>query len=93
MVRVVSSTSAARRLDAAHAFLASCLPAADVTIVGASRGAADDFVLEDVAGPGLLRREAAAANYRAQADLLQAQLTHLLAQAELEQTIGRTPGQ
>jgi hypothetical protein len=39
------------------------------------------------------RRQATAANYRAQADLLQAQLAHLLAQAELEQTIGRTPGQ
>jgi hypothetical protein len=29
----------------------------------------------------------------AQADQLQAQLSHLLAQAELEQTIGRTPEQ
>ncbi len=38
------------------------------------------------------KRQASAANYRAQADLLQAQLAHLLAQAELEQTIGRTPG-
>ena len=43
MVRVVSSTSAARRLAAAHLFLAECPPAAEVTIVGASRGAADDF--------------------------------------------------
>ena len=40
-----------------------------------------------------VRRQAAAASYRAQADLLQAQLAHLLAQAELEQTIGRTPGE
>jgi outer membrane protein TolC len=39
------------------------------------------------------RRQASAANYKAQADLLQAQLAHYLAQAELEQTIGRTPGQ
>jgi hypothetical protein len=39
------------------------------------------------------QRQASAESYRAQADLLQAQLTHLLAQAELEQTIGRTPGQ
>ena len=39
------------------------------------------------------RRQAAAATYRAQADMLQAQLAHLLAQAELEETIGRTPGQ
>src|SRR5262249_32260512 len=46
-------------------------------------------------GVGLVSatRQASAANYRAQADLLQAQLAHLLAQAELEQTIGRTPGQ
>jgi outer membrane protein TolC len=39
------------------------------------------------------RRQASAASYRAQADLLQAQLMHLLARAELEQTIGRTPGE
>jgi outer membrane protein TolC len=39
------------------------------------------------------RRQASAASYRAQADLLQAQLAHMLARAELEQTIGRTPGQ
>ena len=43
MFRVVSSTSAARRLEAAHQFLADYLPAAEVTIVAASRGAADDF--------------------------------------------------
>ncbi len=39
------------------------------------------------------RRQASAASYRAQADLLQAQLAHLLARAELEQAMGRTPGQ
>jgi outer membrane protein TolC len=39
------------------------------------------------------RRQASAASYKAQADLLQAQLANLLAKAELEQTIGRTPGQ
>jgi outer membrane protein TolC len=39
------------------------------------------------------RSQASAANYRAQADLLQAELANLLARAELEQTIGRTPGQ
>jgi outer membrane protein TolC len=39
------------------------------------------------------RRQASTAIYKAQADLLQAQLAHLLARAELEQTIGRTPGQ
>jgi outer membrane protein TolC len=38
------------------------------------------------------RRQASAANYRAQADLLQAQLAHLLAGAELEEAAGRTPG-
>jgi outer membrane protein TolC len=38
------------------------------------------------------RRQSAAASYRAQADLLQAQLGHLLAEAELEQASGRTPG-
>jgi outer membrane protein TolC len=38
-------------------------------------------------------RQATAATYRARADLLQAQLAHMLAQAELEQVIGRTPGQ
>jgi outer membrane protein len=37
-------------------------------------------------------RKASAASYKAQADLLQAQLGYLLANAELEQTIGRTPG-
>lgn len=38
-------------------------------------------------------RQASAANYKAQADLLQAQLGYLFANAELEQVIGRTPGQ
>jgi outer membrane protein TolC len=38
------------------------------------------------------RSQASAATYKAQADLLQAELAHLLANAELEQTIGRTPG-
>jgi outer membrane protein TolC len=38
------------------------------------------------------RRQASAARYKAQADLLQASLAHLLAQAELEQAVGRTPG-
>ncbi len=43
MLRVITSTSASARLEAAHAFLASRPPAAEVVIVGASRGAADDF--------------------------------------------------
>jgi len=38
------------------------------------------------------RRHAAAGTYKAQADFLQASLGHLLAWAELEQTIGHTPG-
>ena len=38
------------------------------------------------------QRQASAASYKSQADLLQAQLAHLLARAELEQTTGRTPG-
>ena len=38
------------------------------------------------------RRQASAASYKAQADLLQAQLAYLLAGAELEQAVGRTPG-
>jgi outer membrane protein TolC len=38
------------------------------------------------------RRQASAASYKAQADLLQAQLAFLLAGAELEQAAGRTPG-
>jgi len=37
-------------------------------------------------------RHAAAANYKAKADLLQAQLGYLFAWAELERTVGRTPG-
>lgn len=37
------------------------------------------------------RRAASSASYKAQADLLQAQLAYMLAQAELQQTIGRTP--
>ncbi len=39
------------------------------------------------------RRQASASNYKAQAGLLQAQLAYMLAEAELQQTIGRTPGQ
>ena len=38
------------------------------------------------------RRRASAANYKAQAELLQASLGYLLARAELEQALGRTPG-
>src|SRR5262249_30642426 len=37
-------------------------------------------------------RRASAANYKAKADLLQATLGYVLAHAELERTVGRTPG-
>ncbi len=40
-----------------------------------------------------IRRAASAASYKARADLLQAQLAYMLANAELQQTIGRTPGE
>jgi len=43
MIRAVTSTSAAVRLDAARAFLAARPPAAETVVVGASRGAADDL--------------------------------------------------
>lgn len=43
MLRIVSSTSAARRLAAAQQFLADRPPGSEVVIVGASRGAADDL--------------------------------------------------
>ena len=42
-LRVVTSTSATTRLEAAQQFLHSRLPASEVVIVGASRGAADDL--------------------------------------------------
>ena len=38
------------------------------------------------------RRQATAATYKAEAEMLQASLGYLLAWAELEQTVGRTPG-
>jgi outer membrane protein TolC len=38
------------------------------------------------------RRQAIAATYKAEAEYLQAKLGHLLAWAELEQAVGRTPG-
>jgi CRISPR/Cas system-associated exonuclease Cas4 (RecB family) len=44
MLRVVSSTSAAVRLGAAREHLRTRHPAAEYVVVGASRGAADDFV-------------------------------------------------
>jgi CRISPR/Cas system-associated exonuclease Cas4 (RecB family) len=47
-MRVVLSSSAAVRLDAARTFLASHPPGSEVVIIGASRGAADDLA-RDVA--------------------------------------------
>jgi hypothetical protein len=43
MIRIVTSTSAAVRLAAAREFLSARHPAAEAVVVGASRGAADDF--------------------------------------------------
>src|SRR4249920_1349061 len=42
-MRIITSTSAAARLDAARAFLGGRPPATELVIVGASRGAADDL--------------------------------------------------
>jgi ATP-dependent helicase/nuclease subunit B len=44
MLRAITSTSAAVRLDAAAAFLRQFPPSTEVVVVGATRGAADDFV-------------------------------------------------
>jgi len=44
MLRVISSSSAAARISAARRFVAEYPPAAEIVIVSASRGAADDFV-------------------------------------------------
>jgi hypothetical protein len=43
MLRVLTSASAAARLEAAERFLADRSPSAECVIVGASRGAADDL--------------------------------------------------
>jgi hypothetical protein len=45
-VRVITSTSAAVRLEAARAFLGGRPPGTELLIVGASRGAADDLARE-----------------------------------------------
>jgi hypothetical protein len=44
MLRVVTSTSAAARLAVARSFLEQLPPATEAIVVGATRGAADDFV-------------------------------------------------
>jgi ATP-dependent helicase/nuclease subunit B len=46
LMRVVLSSSAAVRLEAARGFLGGHLPGSEVVIVGASRGAADDLARE-----------------------------------------------
>jgi ATP-dependent helicase/nuclease subunit B len=82
MFRIVSSTSSAHRLDAAYAFIAAHPPAAAITIVGASRGAADDFV------------RAAARRSGATFGLSRFSLTELAAHAALVRQSGlrRLPG-
>lgn len=52
MLRVISSSSAAARLAGAAAFLAEVTPDTEVVVVGASRGAADDFVRSVARGRG-----------------------------------------
>src|SRR5262249_30491648 len=52
MFRVVISTSAAARLTAARSFLETLPPAAEAVVVGAPRGAADDFVRTIAAARG-----------------------------------------
>ena len=52
MLRVVISTSAATRLAAARSFLERVPPAAEAVVVGATRGAADDFVRAIAAARG-----------------------------------------
>ena len=44
MLRAITSTSAAVRLEAARRFLEHLPPSTEVVVVGATRGAADDFV-------------------------------------------------
>lgn len=51
-MRIVLSTSAAIRLDAARQFVLESPPAAEVLVIGATRGAADDFVREVAAARG-----------------------------------------
>jgi CRISPR/Cas system-associated exonuclease Cas4 (RecB family) len=81
-VRVITSTSAFARLEAARAFLSRRQPSSEVVIVGASRGAADDLAravaLESGAVFGLSRFS----------------LTEIAARAAAERMahVGRAPG-
>src|SRR5262245_61051171 len=52
MLRVITATSAMARLKAAADFLAHRPPSSEVVIVGASRGAADDFARSIARGEG-----------------------------------------
>jgi ATP-dependent helicase/nuclease subunit B len=52
MLRVITSTSAAARLDAARELLGRRPPASELVVVGASRGAADDFARTIARGAG-----------------------------------------
>src|SRR5262245_36818335 len=52
MLRIITSTSAAARLDHAHRFLQSHPSPAEVVIIGASRGAADDLARRLAVGRG-----------------------------------------
>ena len=52
MLRVVTSTSAAARLAAARSFLEQLPPTTEAVVVGATRGAADDFVRAIAAARG-----------------------------------------
>jgi CRISPR/Cas system-associated exonuclease Cas4 (RecB family) len=82
MVRVVTSTSAAARLDAVARFLGQHPPAAEIVVIGASRGAADD----------LARRVARAAG--ATFGIARFSLTELAARAAAARLAGahRVPG-
>lgn len=59
------------------------------------RQEAERLAQNQLAAGGMLvaeRRQATAATYKAEPDSLQASLGYLLAWAELEQAVGRTPG-
>ena len=51
-VRIITSTSAAARLAAATSFLQHLPPATEALVIGATRGAADDFVRSIALGAG-----------------------------------------
>ncbi len=79
-IRLISSSSAAARLDLAAAFLAGRCPAEEALIVGASRGAADDLARR-------LAREAGATF-----GLTRFSLTELASRAAVSRLAARVPG-